>query len=110
MVENLDLEAMRQSLESERARLCQRLDDESGRTQSGNPDRTYLAQSYASRERDTALLAMEREQLAQIEQALARLDAGTYGLCIGCGEAIAPGRLEILPYAAYCIDCQARHK
>lgn len=110
MVENLDLEGVRQRLESERLRLLQRLNDESGRSKSRNPDRTYLAQSYASRERDTALLALEREQLTQIEQALERLDGGTYGTCVDCGETIAPGRLEVLPYAAFCIGCQAQHK
>ncbi|HEX6387685.1 MAG TPA: TraR/DksA C4-type zinc finger protein [Anaerolineae bacterium] len=110
MVENLDLDTVRQTLETERSRLLQRLSDHGGRTESRNPDRTYLAQNYASRERDTALLAMEREQLTQIEQALTRLDAGTYGTCVSCGEAIAPGRLEVLPYAVLCIGCQAQHR
>ena len=110
MAENLDLEGVRQMLESERLRLWHRLNDEGGRSKSGNPDRTYLAQSYASRERDTALLALEREQLTQIEQALKRLDAGTYGTRVGCGQRIAAGRLEVLPYATHCIGCQAQPK
>lgn len=111
MVEDLDLAAVRETLEGERHRLLQRLNDEDARRmESRNPDRTYLAQSYASKERDTVLLAMEREQLAQVEEALARLEAGSYGFCVHCGEAIAPGRLEVLPYAALCIDCQGQRK
>jgi RNA polymerase-binding protein DksA len=47
----------------------------------------------------------EREEIAAIRAALARLDAGTYGTCSKCGEAIAPGRLEALPYTIVCVDC-----
>ena len=34
------------------------------------------------------------------------LDAGTYGVCVTCGQPIAPERLEAMPAAAHCIDCQ----
>ena len=46
-----------------------------------------------------------RNELSQIRAALARLDAGTYGQCAGCGEPIDVRRLEALPYAIQCIDC-----
>jgi RNA polymerase-binding transcription factor len=52
--------------------------------------------------------AQERQrqgQLVRIEMALRRLDAGDYGYCTSCGEAIAPRRLEIDPMAERCIDC-----
>ncbi|KAA9132984.1 TraR/DksA family transcriptional regulator [Microbacterium caowuchunii] len=48
-----------------------------------------------------------RRVMDQIRAALERLDAGTYGNCLRCGEAVAPGRLEVLPYAETCIACQA---
>lgn len=51
---------------------------------------------------------MASEALAEIEAALARLDDGTYGLCVDCAEQISPERLEALPAAARCMDCQAR--
>lgn len=51
---------------------------------------------------------MASEALAEIESALARLDDGTYGNCVDCGERIAAERLEALPAAARCVDCQAR--
>ena len=45
--------------------------------------------------------------VGQISAALNRLDAGTYGRCIRCGEQIAPARLAVLPHAAACIECQS---
>lgn len=44
-------------------------------------------------------------EIAQIESALARIAAGTYGECATCGEVIAPARLEAVPHAAQCIKC-----
>jgi RNA polymerase-binding transcription factor DksA len=46
------------------------------------------------------------QHLAQVEDALARLDAGTFGMCTRCGNPIAPERLEAIPWAPLCIDCQ----
>ena len=47
-----------------------------------------------------------RDILAQVSDALARMDHGTYGLCQRCGKPINPERLEAFPYVAYDIDCQ----
>jgi DnaK suppressor protein len=44
-------------------------------------------------------------ELDQVNQALARLDAGEYGECTSCGEPIAEPRLKALPYATLCIQC-----
>lgn len=44
-------------------------------------------------------------ELRQVNRALARLNAGTYGICTDCGEAIDPRRLEALPFAERCISC-----
>lgn len=51
--------------------------------------------------------AAHRAAIEQITAALNRITRGTYGRCTRCGEQIAPGRLEALPYAATCIDCQS---
>jgi DnaK suppressor protein len=72
---------------------------------------TYGSQAAAAtqvfeQQRDLALRERNQQQLAAIEAALARLDDGTYGRCVRCGNAIAPERLEALPSAAHCIDCQ----
>ncbi|GMG81867.1 TraR/DksA C4-type zinc finger protein [Paralimibaculum aggregatum] len=44
-------------------------------------------------------------ELRMIEAALGRIEAGEYGYCVNCGEAIAPGRLEAVPHAARCVRC-----
>ena len=44
-------------------------------------------------------------ELNQVNEALARLDAGEYGFCKSCGNEIGEMRLEALPYATLCIDC-----
>ena len=72
---------------------------------------TYGSQAAAAsqvfeQQRDLALRERNEQHLAQVEAALARLDAGTYGACASCGRPIAPERLEAIPWAALCIDCQ----
>ena len=46
-------------------------------------------------------------RLNQIEAALERIRTGKYGICIRCSKEIPEGRLEVLPYATMCIQCQA---
>jgi len=46
--------------------------------------------------------------LAQVHDALSKIDEGTYGLCDRCEKPISEGRLEALPYATLCIECQSR--
>jgi DnaK suppressor protein len=46
--------------------------------------------------------------LKEIDEAFARVDAGTYGNCLGCSRPIPEERLEILPYTRYCVPCQGR--
>jgi DnaK suppressor protein len=48
----------------------------------------------------------ERQLLLQIEDAINRMDAGAYGRCTNCGNTIHPLRLEAVPWARFCIDCQ----
>jgi RNA polymerase-binding transcription factor len=95
------------SLRAERARLQAELAE--GIVAPG--PMTYGSQAAAAsqvfeQQRDLALRDHSRQHLAAIDEALARLDAGTYGSCISCHQPIAPGRLEALPWAALCIDCQ----
>ena len=52
-----------------------------------------------------ALVEQARARLAEVDAALARLDAGTYGACERCGEPIGSGRLEARPTARHCVDC-----
>jgi len=53
-----------------------------------------------------ALIQMKAETLDKINQALARLEEGTYGHCFECGDEIAQPRLRALPFAVRCKDCE----
>ncbi len=53
---------------------------------------------------------VEQQEIARIDAALQRLDAGRYGVCRDCGEPIDASRLEALPYALDCPDCATRRE
>jgi RNA polymerase-binding protein DksA len=66
---------------------------------------------------DTATVTVDRELdysleensvhvLREIDAALARIDAGTFGTCTRCGKPIGEERLDAMPYATLCIDCK----
>jgi DnaK suppressor protein len=72
---------------------------------------TYGSQAAAAtqvfeQQRDLALRERNEQQLAAIVGALLRIDDGTWGTCLRCGGAIGAERLEALPWATHCIDCQ----
>jgi DnaK suppressor protein len=55
-----------------------------------------------------SLLSQEQDALYEIEQALKRIEQGTYGVCEMSGKAIAHARLEAIPFARYTVECQAQ--
>lgn len=57
-----------------------------------------------------AMLEETRAQLGLLDHALALIEAGTYGVCDGCGQAIAPERLAARPAATLCIACASRRR
>ena len=70
-----------------------------------NPDSSERAiemEDDASLEGQAEVLTKE---IASVKRALARIDDGSYGECVRCGEDIAPARLEARPEAALCINC-----
>lgn len=62
------------------------------------------AQVAAEQGENATLAASFRDQLAEVEAALERLDSDTYGTCATCHDAINPARLEAMPATRYCID------
>ena len=66
-------------------------------------------QASVDREQELTLLAKARlrEQLRQVEHALASMQRKAYGLCIHCGKAIPFARLKVQPWARSCVSCQS---
>lgn len=58
------------------------------------------------REKDMAILNTLEDQLTEVDEALKRVEEGSYGVCEACGQAIAPERLEVVPTARYCVEDQ----
>ena len=59
------------------------------------------------RERDLSLSLnqRDRQKLAMIDDALKRIDSGTYGMCPPCTEPIDENRLRVMPFTRYCLSC-----
>ena len=96
----------REALLAERARLRLEL----AATIEAPGQMTYGSQAAAAthvfeQQRDLALRDRAAQQLALVNAALARIEAGTFGRCLRCGKEIAADRLEALPWAEHCIDC-----
>ena len=72
----------------------------------GTEDIVDRANAAYNRELMFSLSDGERQLLLQIEDALRRMDQGTYGRCNNCGNTITIQRLEAVPWARYCINCQ----
>ena len=106
MISSTDLQEIRARLRAELDRLQGNESRSTSRRDGRNLDRDDLAHNFSARERQRALRGVETAKMTQIETALARIDQGTYGLCARCGEVIDPGRLEIMPYAVFCVQCQ----
>ncbi|HLI23855.1 MAG TPA: TraR/DksA C4-type zinc finger protein, partial [Acidimicrobiales bacterium] len=63
--------------------------------------------SNVDREVDLALSAQARASVAEIDRALGKIEAGTYGICERCGAEIPEARLQALPHAALCVACKS---
>ena len=67
-----------------------------------DPEGVTLSSEWS---RLTGLAEDAASELQQVEDALARLDAGTYGICANCGRPIPAARLEVRPFAVHCVAC-----
>ncbi len=107
-----DFAAIRARLLADRAALQEAREGTAGARAPVELDQTSvgrLSRIDAMQHQAMALATERRRAGAQrrIEQALARLDAGTYGDCVQCGEEIAPKRLALDPAIATCLECAA---
>lgn len=72
-----------------------------------DPNFADSSQVTAERGETEALVQKLVGSLEEVEHALEKFDSGSYGSCEGCGQPIAPARLEARPEARLCIDCAA---
>jgi DnaK suppressor protein len=105
---------MKLRLEDDRKRLEEQLEQlkasrptENRREGSPFGKREEEATETADLENRMALEHRISQQLAEVEKALDKFEKGTYGICEICGKPINPERLEALPQALYCMECNA---
>ncbi|MFL6269528.1 MAG: TraR/DksA family transcriptional regulator [Actinomycetes bacterium] len=119
LVTKRDLQAYRKRLEAELAELeGQRaeLEESVGASLADATGEVGFDEEFAdtgsftfARERDLSLAGNARDLIDKVEHALARIDAGGFGRCEACGDAIEAERLDALPYTTLCLaDARAR--
>jgi len=118
-VTSIDTERFRETLLDERKRVEHALatlrdqhpgtlDDEVEETAASDNHMAETATATLGREIDYTLGENSGQVLADIDSALRRIDDGTFGTCVGCGDEIPVQRLEAHPAASHCIDCKRR--
>ena len=104
------LARVKEHLLETKQKLANEMDSEMKAEREANKDEGMDTYDLASEERDREinfiLSDRERQKIKQIDDALGRLDDGSYGVCQSCGLEIAEERLEALPFTLLCRDCQ----
>jgi len=104
------IDALKRLLAKERAETLARVKElmrEQARNGGQPPaDEMDVARSLSEVETHAALFDRAQERLGAIDAAIARLGAGVYGICARCGDEIPLARLQVIPFAQYCVDCQ----
>ena len=112
----VDFNELHGRLKTEKAELSEKLEQLITRGQpsldrkEGSPfgKREEEADEASELEKRLALEERLRESLNEVEHALQKYEAGTYGLCDSCGQPIEEGRLEAIPQASLCLNCKAK--
>ena len=106
-------EKVKQQLVEEQAKLVEQLEQLEASKYESIGYSNHIADDATDALEQAVDLTLKRSaetSLEEVEQALAKLDNGTYGLCEACGTRIDRARLEALPHAQYCLDCQERRE
>ncbi len=105
-----ELEKYRRVLEQKKTVLSDELAKARSAEEETNEESTQdiadKAVSSYTREFLYSLTDGERTVLLQIDEALNRIDDGTYGFCVNCGAVISEKRLAAVPWTPHCVDCQ----
>ncbi len=110
----IETQKVRARLEAKRAELQHEIagitfeEASSGQSGQGVEDEGETAQAFQELQLDESLLQNQRHLLADVEEALKRLQDGTYGLCLTCGQPIPERRLEAIPWAVRDGGCEER--
>ena len=120
MTTAIDTELFRKRLLEERKRVQEAIDylheENPGSIQDETQDSTAdnhpgdMATVTFDRELDYTLEENEGRLLQAIDAALTRMDDGSYGACVSCGQPIGAERLEALPWTTQCIDCKRKEE
>lgn len=108
----IDIQKVRARLEAKRAELQHEIAEltfegaSSGQPGQGVEDEGETAQAFQEIQRDESILQNQRHLLADVEEALKRLQDGTYGRCLTCGQPIPDQRLEAIPWAVRDVVCE----
>jgi DnaK suppressor protein len=98
---------LREDIDRAESDIASRLGDAVG--DAGDDQADVGAKTY-EREHELAMTHNARELLTQTEQALERIEKGTYGTCESCGEPIGKARLQVQPRAVLCVACKQREE
>ncbi len=111
-MDQITLDRLRRQLSGEREGLVTHLVDMGIDPTTGDPDHVEFEQGFADSGQATAekarVLSMAEgvlDTLREVNDALARIEAGTYGRCESCGQEIPPDRLDARPVARLCMAC-----
>ena len=103
----IEATALRADLAKAASDIAERLTDA---VRDAGDDQADAGTKAFEREQELALTQNARDLLDQGERALARIDAGTYGVCESCGKPIGKARLLAFPRATLCVACKQREE
>lgn len=106
-------ERARQELLEERGKLKEQLERLEAVEYESVGYGNHIADDATDAFEQTVGVALQRKletTLEEVKRALAKLDNGTFGLCEACGVRVDRARLEALPYAKHCLNCQSRRE
>ncbi|MHB0999732.1 MAG: TraR/DksA C4-type zinc finger protein [Armatimonadota bacterium] len=117
-MENLNVEKYRKMLLKEKEILCKEIeamdedlsysDVRTGQNELADYDQHPADQGTDTfeKERDVSVRESWRDVVGRIDEAIGKIDRGTYGECDRCGRRISEARLNAVPHAIYCVECQ----
>ena len=113
------LKRLQRQLEDERSRLTEVIREieaeqeevrlsETSSERSPDPNTAEGGSLAFEMEKELSLAQNAKDLLGKVEEALGRIDEGSYGACVDCGRPVPVARLDALPYTKYCVECASQ--